>query len=211
MNVWRRDAGAHTLIFLPGFMSSAQAYSDLLNPVADAGISVIVPQLYRRGVGALMGNAAVADEARKAADLVAEQSGRVIIAGHSRGGQAAWLAAGLAAVAGVCLIDPVDGEGRRPSGPTSTAQPAGFECPALIVGAGVTGACAPRGVNYEQFARVTPQAHVEVITDMGHADMLNGRSRALGRRLCGGGADPDRARAMCARLITEFAVGVLGG
>lgn len=210
MNLWRRDAGPDALIFLPGFMTSVDAYADLFESLVGAGVTVIVPQLYRRGVGALLGKVPVTDEAQAAANLVAQQPGRVVLGGHSRGGQAAWIAAGLVDVAGVCLVDPVDGEGRRPSGPVSTTVPAGFTCPALIVGAGVTGACAPQQVNYEQFARATPQAQVEVLADMGHADILTGRARSLGRRLCGGGTDPDHARGVCAALITAFVLASLG-
>lgn len=189
------------MIFLPGFMTAPKAYRDLLQPVAEAGWTVIVPQLYPRGVAALLGRYPVGAEARGAAGLVA---GRCVLGGHSRGGQAAWLAAGITPVAAVVLVDPVDGEGRRPSARTSTAVPAGFASPCLIIGAGIGGKCAPALVNHEQFAAATEQAEHVVVDDLGHADILSGRAQSFGRRLCGGGAHPDRARARVSTVILEF-------
>jgi pimeloyl-ACP methyl ester carboxylesterase len=190
-----------TLIFLPGFMAAPSAYSALLTPVMMAGWHVIVPQLYPRGLPALLGKYSVRDEAAAAAALV---SGRCVIGGHSRGGQAAWLAAGMSDVAGVVLVDPVDGQGRRPSGPVSTAQPAGFSAPCLVIGAGKGGRCAPAEVNYEHFTAATPTATEVVIPELGHADVLEGRAGAFGRRVCGGAADPTAARRHVAELILGF-------
>lgn len=189
------------LLFLPGFMTAPAAYDDLLAPVVQAGWDVVVPQLYPRGLGALLGRHTVTEEATAAAAMV---RGMCVIAGHSRGGQAAWVAAGMSDVAGVILIDPVDGEGRRPAGPTATAQPASFDADCLIIGAGVSGPCAPVQVNYTRFVTATPTAEEVVIDGLGHADILGGRARSLGRRLCGGGPDPDRARSDVSRLIVEF-------
>lgn len=200
----RLDGGPDTLIFLPGFMTAPGAYRQLLEPVAAAGLTVLVPQLYPRGVRALLGGYSVVDEAAAAARLVGEQSGRVLLAGHSRGGQAAWRAAGLVAVAGLCLVDPVDGQGRAPQAPTATAEPARFNCPTLIIGAGHGGKCAPAAVNFEHFAEATPFADVVVVEAMGHADMLSGRARDLGRRLCGGGPDPDAYRGECSQRMIDF-------
>ena len=117
---------ARTLVFLPGFMGSAESYRELLTPVAEGGTTVIVPQLYRRGVAALLGRVSVAAEAEAAAELVRATAlerpeSAVFLGGHSRGGQAAWRAAGLLAPglpAGLVLLDPVDGEGRDTTTPT---------------------------------------------------------------------------------------------
>jgi pimeloyl-ACP methyl ester carboxylesterase len=209
--------GPDVLVLLPGFMIAASAYTALAESVADAGSTVIVPQLYRRGFGALAGRAPVAAEAAAAAALVrrvaADKPGaRVHLGGHSRGGQAAWRAAGPLAGGGlpasVVLLDPVDGQGRRPSGPTSTAVPAAFTVPTLVVGAGVGGRCAPEGINHWQFARATPAARHLLVEGLGHADLLVGRGRELGRRLCGGGDDPDAARAVLAALINAWITAV---
>ena len=82
--------GERVLVFLPGFMTAAESYVEVLTPVADAGVTVLVPQLYRRGVGALAGRVPVSSEAAAAADLVrvtaAERGTRLVhLGGHSRG------------------------------------------------------------------------------------------------------------------------------
>lgn len=209
-------SGDRVLVFLPGFLSAATSYRALLEPVAAAGTTVLVPQLYRRGIGALAGRVPVSAEASAAADLVratVDQRGTssVFLAGHSRGGQAAWRAAGLLAAeglpAGLVLVDPVDGEGRRPSAPAATAAPAAFTCPTLVIGAGLGGRCAPEPVNHRAFAAATPHARYVVVRGFGHADVLEGRARSLGRRLCGGADDPDPGRAACSALLSAFLAG----
>ncbi len=203
------------LIFLPGFMTSADAYADLLLPVAEAGTSVCVPQLYKRGPSALLGKVSVSSEADAAAELVRDAARRnpgatVYLGGHSRGGQAAWLAASRLAPdlpAGLVLLDPVDGEGRNPSAPTSTASGARVVCRTLIIGAGIGGRCAPEPVNHIVFLAATPGASHVVVEQLGHADMLTGRSRDFGRRLCPGAHDPDPGRAECSALIDGFVRG----
>jgi pimeloyl-ACP methyl ester carboxylesterase len=210
--------GSDVVVLLPGFMNAASSYSALAGSLAESGITVVVGQLYRRGVGALAGRVPVSAEACAASDLVrttaAQRPGcRVHLAGHSRGGQAAWLAAATLVddglPASLVLIDPVDGEGRRTSVPVSTATDAAFDVPALVIGAGVGGRCAPEGVNHEQFARATPAARHVVVDGLGHADMLDDRQRAVGRRLCSGGPDPDAARATLAALIAAWVAAVV--
>lgn len=210
-------SGADVLVLLPGFMIAASSYSVLARSVADAGSTVIVPQPYRRGLGALAGRVPVTAEARTAADLVRQvlnrrADARVHLAGHSRGGQAAWLAARRLAGEGLpeslVLLDPVDGQGRRPGGPASTAEPADLAVPTLVVGAGVGGRCAPAGVDHRQFARATPAARHVIVDGLGHADLLSGAGRRLGRRLCGGGPDPDAARAVTAALVSAWITAV---
>ena len=204
--------GPDFVVFLPGFMLSARSYRELLEPVAASGITVVVPQLYRRGPAALLGHPPVTDEAQDAAVLVRETalaypSARIFLGGHSRGGQAAWRAAAALSPnlpAGLLLLDPVDGEGRRPSNATATSSELHVTCPSLIIGAGIGGACAPANVNHEVFAAATPGARHAVVTDMGHADMLCGRELSLGRRLCPGAVDPRPGREACATLITSF-------
>lgn len=201
------------LVFLPGFLAGGESYRGLLAPLVPGGVTVEVPQLYRRGPAALLGRHPVAEEAAAAARIVRRASARpgirrVFLAGHSRGGQAAWLASGLLAgqgmPAGLILLDPVDGHGRRPTGREATANPAGFTCPALIIGAGVGGPCAPESVNHHAFADATPAAAYALVPGLGHADILGGRARSIGRRLCGGGPDPGAARGICTALMTTF-------
>ena len=209
-------SGGGVLVFLPGFLNAAASYRALLQPVAAAGTSVLVPQLYPRGIGALAGRVPVSAEAAAAAALVRDTAAargteQVFLAGHSRGGQAAWRASGLLAgqglPAGLALLDPVDGEGRRPSAPDATAAPAAFGCPTLVIGAGLGGRCAPEPVNHRAFAAATPHARYVVVRGFGHADVLEGRARSLGRRLCGGADDPDPGREACSALLAAFLAG----
>lgn len=208
--------GGDALIFLAGFMIAPAAYSTLLTPLARAGVRVITPQLYRHGPAALLGHVLCQEEARRAVELVQHvrtrfAPDRLWLAGHSRGGQAAWRCASLLAddhdapgLNGLILVDPVDGSGRAPSGPEATADSASFTIPTLIIGAGVGGRCAPEQVNHEQFARANPSAAHVVVTELGHADILAGRRRTLGRRLCGGAIDPDPGRAAVTTLMRRF-------
>ena len=133
--------GERVLVLLPGFVTPARSYTGLVSPlvVSDPGLRVVVPQLYRIGPGVLTGRYSVAQEALDAADLVTDlaRSGvPVWLAGHSRGGQAAWLAAealeGHARPAGLVLIDPVDHAGPR----STTARPPRFSMECLVIGAG---------------------------------------------------------------------------
>ena len=221
MSVLRLDPatpGERTLVFLPGFMTAADSYRALLEPLTLQGISVVVPQLYRRGIGALTGRATVEQEAADAADLVRDLAprGPVWLGGHSRGGQAAFRAANLLAtdraaagiLRGLVLVDPVDGSGRAPTARTATAAPALFSIPCLIVGAGLGGRCAPEPVNHRAFADAVPSARHVVVTRLGHGDVLDDRPRARARRLCGGADDPDPGRCAVTALVIAAVLGV---
>jgi pimeloyl-ACP methyl ester carboxylesterase len=104
-------------------------------------------------------------------------------------------------LAGLILVDPVDGSGRRPPGPEACAKPATFHLPTLIIGAGRGGFCAPEVVNHDVFATATPAATHVVVADLGHADVLCGPALTLGRALCGGGSDPSAGRRHVGRLM----------
>ena len=206
--------GDRVLVLLPGFITPAQSYEGLISPLvtSDPGLRVVVPQLYRVGPGALTGRYAVEQEAREAAHLVADlaQSGvPVWLAGHSRGGQAAWLAAEAreddARPAGLVLIDPVDTPGPR----SAISQPARFSVECLVIGAGIGSRCAPAGVNHQRFATAAQRRIHATVQACGHADVLTGRALRWGRTLCGGGPDPQRARATVTALIAAHLRGEL--
>lgn len=213
--------GPGVLVLLPGFMIAPAGYAVLARALAGSGPTVMVPELYRRGIGALAGRVDVTEEAVRAADLVRDiardhPGERVHLAGHSRGGQAAWRATGVLAggtgrrsgagsgPASLMLVDPVDGAGRNPTAPTSTTVPVTWTVPTLVLGAGVEGRCAPVAVNHRQFARADPASRHVVVTGLGHADLLDGRSRSFGRRLCGGGPDPDAARGVLVAMLQAW-------
>ena len=56
---------------------------------------------------------------------------RLWLAGHSRGGQVAWRVAQLDPdrIAGLFLVDPVDGAGRDGGGPRAAAEPVRLRLP----------------------------------------------------------------------------------
>jgi acetyl esterase/lipase len=214
------SAAAQVLVFLPGFLQGASSYRSLLEPLTAHGIAVIVPRLYRRGPTVLTGRYTVEQEALDAAALVRGEAGRgtgrrVVLGGHSRGGQAAWRAANLLAdeglPSGLVLVDPVDGAGRSPSIPSASTDTVAFSCPCLIVGAGIGGRCAPEPVNHEVFAAAAPCARHVVVATIGHGDILDDRPAANARRVCGGAPDPAAGRAAVTALLTEFLLSVRGG
>jgi hypothetical protein len=190
------------LIFLPGFMTPVAAYRDLLTPLAIGGVEVHLPQLYRPGLRALAGSPTVQEEAKRAALLVSQLAASkrpVWLAGHSRGGQAAWRAAELTHVSGLILVDPVDGAGRATQAAT-TSRPPSFSLTPTVIGAGMNGPCNPAVVDHRRFAAVSECQHL-VISECGHGDMLSGLSRAAARALCRGGPDPVAARQTTAHLL----------
>jgi len=199
----------HRLVFLPGFILPASSYRDLLAPLVAAGCSIEVPQFYRIGPRVLLGRYTVSDEAQAAADLITPVPDETIwLGGHSRGGHAALVASRLLAdrgirVAGLLLIDPVRNGQIIPDGVEATAS-VGEKQPQLIVGAGLGGRCAPTTRNHRHFAREVPRPLHVVVPDMGHADVLNGRSLAMGRRLCGGGVDPTGTRSLVTQIMTNY-------
>lgn len=204
---------SRVLVFLPGFVAPAAAYRELLEPVASNGSYVVVPQLYRATPSVLAGRFTVAQEAARAVDLVdsLQRNGvEVFLGGHSRGGQCAWRAASALQesgrpVAGLVLIDPVDGSGLRPKTDMATSSEAEFSFSTLIIGAGRGGKCAPEDRNHERFAARTAGAEHIVLADMAHADVMSGTFGWAGRRLCGSGpADGSRARREVSQLIVTY-------
>jgi pimeloyl-ACP methyl ester carboxylesterase len=202
------------LVLLPGFITSARAYTGLVSPLvaSDPGLRVVVPQLYGVGPGVLANRYPVAQEARDAAHLVrdlATSGVPVWLAGHSRGGQAAWLAADAleetARPAGLVLIDPVGSSGPR----SGAARPPQSSLACLVIGAGVSSRCAPAGVNHQWFATSAPRRIHATVQGCGHADVLSGRALRWGRALCPGGPDPQRARATVTALIAAHLRGEL--
>ncbi len=206
--------GDRVLVLLPGFVTPAHSYAGLVSPlvVSDPGLRVVVPQLYRIGPGVLTGRYSVAQEVLEAVDLVrdlARQGVPVWLAGHSRGGQVAWLAAEAleeyARPAGLVLIDPVDTAGSR----SVASRPPRFSLECLVIGAGAGSRCAPVGVNHQRFATAAPRRIHATVPGCGHADVLTGQALRWGRTLCSGGPDPQRARATVTALIAAHLRGDL--
>ena len=202
------------LVLLPGFITPARSYAGLVSPLveSDPGLRVLIPQLYGISPGVLAGRYPVTQEVSEATELVADLARPgvpVWLAGHSRGGQAAWLVAeeleDRARLAGLILFDPVDSAG---SG-SAAARPPQFSTECLVIGAGIGSRCAPEGVNHERFAAAAPRRIHATVEGCGHADVLTGRALSWGRALCSGGPDPQSARATVTALIAAHLRGEL--
>jgi pimeloyl-ACP methyl ester carboxylesterase len=201
---------ARVIVFFPGFMLSPWSYRSLFASIVSDRTSIVAPQMYRRGPGALAGHPSPSEEAQQGMRIVehvvaTRRPTEVWLAGHSRGGQVAWRVAEQVDPDGVVAIDPVDGAGRHPAALAAAAEPAGFSARTLVVGAGLGDRCAPAAVNHEHFAAAAPpgSTHV-VIASMGHGDVLDDRPARAARRLCGGSADPRHERRTVAELIERF-------
>ena len=171
------------MVFFHGFMTTPSAYRTVLGALADDRSVVVAPRMYRPGPAVLAGHPTATQEAVAAASIVEElrrsyAPRRLWLAGHSRGGQVAWIAAGETMPDGLIVVDPVDGGGPKSTRLHATATPARFASRTLVIGAGDAGRCAPDPVNHEVFAAAAPlgATHV-VVRGMGHADLLDDRPR----------------------------------
>lgn len=194
------------LVFLPGFLAPPSAYRALLAPVAEAGVTVVVPRFTRPGPRLLTGRVTPAAEAALATELVAARQAvgeQVWLGGHSRGGLVAWLAALDTAPVGLALVDPVSGGGPPWAAP-EPLPPHAPSCPTLVVGCGVGGPCAPEARNHRRFAERSPLATHVVVPDCGHADVLSGPTARLGGVTCGHGRDRGAALAAVTSLLAAF-------
>jgi pimeloyl-ACP methyl ester carboxylesterase len=210
LQVGSTKPGAWLIVFFPGFMVSPWDYRSLFTSIASERISIVAPQMYRRGPAALAGHPSAGEEADSGVRLVehlvaVHRPDQLWLAGHSRGGQVAWRVAEHVDPDGVVVVDPVDGAGRNPTTLVAAADPAGFTAKTLVVGAGLGGRCAPAAVNHVHFAAAAPPGSTHVVLDaMGHGDILDDRPARFSRRLCGGSTDPRHERSTVAELVRHF-------
>ena len=195
------------LAFACGFMGTPSDYSQLFEHIASHGIEVIVPPGDGRDPRALFGPTPASVLAERLAAVGASQGVDALV-GHSRGGQVAWLASAMVNPDVLVVIDPVDGEGRKPATPVATAAPATFDARTCVVGAEPAGRCSPDGFNHPRFAAMAPAHSKHLLFEMGHADVLNERVATFGRWLCGGAGDPDPARRTVAGVIVGHVLGI---
>jgi chlorophyllase len=209
------------VVFQHGFVTRNEAYSDVLRRLAAHGFVVVAPQMYEPGLAALLGNPTAADEALAAGRVLDWLPGglplvlgytpatdRVGLAGHSRGGKVAWLVltADPSRALAVVGIDPVDGTGGPFGNQARVVQgPFEFSLPALVIGSGLGGRCAPAGDNHEQFyaASASPAWHI-VVPGQGHADMLDEEAAPVVANVCLSGPDRARMRTLTAGLLVAF-------
>jgi pimeloyl-ACP methyl ester carboxylesterase len=194
------------LLFIPGFMASPRAYASLLAPVAECVGRVIVPSPQASNLALLTGRYRATQQAEHVEEMACELRGEgvdVLLGGHSRGGFVALLASPRILPAGLVLFDPVSGDG----GPTKKPEPlppVQLDCTCIVIGCGLTGRCAPAGRNHEVFAAALPNAHHTVVSDCGHADVLDGPAARFGGLLCGHGRDPRKARQAVSHAMIDY-------
>lgn len=214
------------VVFQHGFLGKNSDYGELLRHLAGHGFVVVAPQMYA-GLGVAFGNPRPPEEARRAARVLGwlpvglpaalgyvPDVRRLGLAGHSRGGQVCWLllAARPSRVLAAAAIDPVDGAEPRGNRTWAAEEPLSFSGPALVIGTGLGGRCAPAGQNHEQFYAVcrSPAWHV-VVPHQGHTDMLNEGPAMLGRLMCDGGPDRAGMRRLTAGLLVALFRSALQG
>lgn len=159
------------VVFFHGFMTAPTSYRMVLGALADERTVVVAPRMYRRGPGVLAGHPAATQEAAAGVSIVDELRrtygpAELWLAGHSRGGQVAWIVAGNTAPDGVIVVDPVDGGGPKAARLNATATPAKFKSRTLVIAAGSGGRCAPDPVNHDDFAAAAPLGATPVVFDV---------------------------------------------
>ena len=216
------------VVFQHGFLTTNEAYSEVLRHLAGHGFVVVAPQMYEPGLAALLGQPTAAEDALTAAKVVdwlpaglvailgyTPETSRLGLAGHSRGGKVAWLelVADPSRAQAIAGVDPVDGTGGPLGNQARVVQgPFAFSLPTLVIGTGLGGNCAPAGDNHEQFyaASASPAWHI-VVPNAGHADMLDEATALAASSLCPGGPDRAGMRRLTAGLLVAFFRGSLQG
>ncbi|MFN8026777.1 MAG: hypothetical protein U0W40_10625 [Acidimicrobiia bacterium] len=197
-------------LFLPGFACPTHAYGAFLASIGASGVAITAHDP-SRGLFAQVTGRSTPDEEAGRIVAVAEElragTAPLVLAGHSRGGFVAYLAAAEVQPAALVLVDPVSGGG-PPWAKPDPLPAIGWAGPTLVLGCGKGGHCAPEGRNHEVFTASLAWSGVDcthlVVDDSGHADMLDGHLRTMGRLVCSRGSDPDRARAALADHVVSF-------
>ncbi|XP_071693976.1 chlorophyllase-2-like [Rutidosis leptorrhynchoides] len=198
------------IVLLHGFLLYNTFYSQLSHHIASHGYILVAPQLYLwTGLDAtneIEDAAKITNWLQEGlqkylpyqvnADLT-----NVALAGHSRGGKVAFALALNALDAKINLkfsaligIDPVDGlnGGIQTTPKVLTNIPNSFnlKMPVMVIGSGLGevgticmgtfGACAPKGVNHEEFYNECRKpACYFVVKDYGHLDMLDDETKGI--------------------------------
>ncbi|XP_059447118.1 chlorophyllase-2 [Corylus avellana] len=230
------DAGEFPiLVFLHGYFLYNSFYSQLIQHIASHGFIVIAPQLYT-----VAGPDATDDIKSTVATTnwlseglhyllpphVQPNITKLGLAGHSRGGKAAFaVALGKAATSlkfsALIGIDPVDGmdKGKQTPPPVLTYVPHSFELDmaAMVIGTELGEmkknplfpAPAPKGVNHEDFFNECqkPACHF-LVKDFGHVDMLDDDTKGIRGKatycLCKNGKSREPMRRFVGGIVVAF-------
>jgi hypothetical protein len=192
-------------LFIPGFACPTSAYAAFLAALHERGVSAAATDPSQGLLAQIMGRSRPEDEAQRVAPVLreVEGAGPVVLGGHSRGALVAYRAAAVVQPAALVLVDPVSGGGPPWRNP-EPLPPVEWRGPSLVLGCDRGGRCAPEGRNHEIFAAMLTNCVHDVVRDCGHADILDGRFRAVARFACAGGSDPDRARDEIAQRVAGF-------
>ncbi len=226
------EASGPLLVFAPGFQLGREHYASLGALAGSHGIVVVVPT-FGDSLLAPIDHADLAVYLRRFVDWALEApdiEGRLdrdalVMAGHSRGGKAALLAAIQdERVDGVFVFDPVDLTGNPFAPPQPTPENPSVTpelMPTLNVPTGIIGAgrgaegavaCAPEGENYQAYfdaAEHSPTILWE-LPHAGHLDFAEAVPLLLAAG-CPAGDDPLSARTFANGTLVAFVRGVVVG
>lgn len=230
------------LIFLHGFLLYNSFYSQLLQRISSHGFIVVAPQLYT--IAGPDSSEEITSAAKTTDWLihglvhqlpshVRPNLSKLAVAGHSRGGKAAFaLALGRAKTSlpfsAIMAFDPVDGmgKGKQTNPPVLTYTPRSFDLKmaALVIGSGLGGLkknpffppCAPKGVSHQDFFdECRPPACHLVAKEYGHMDILDDETKGVRGRatycLCVNGKGREPLRSFVGGAMVAFMRAYLDG
>ncbi|KAL6008081.1 hypothetical protein ACLOJK_033587 [Asimina triloba] len=222
------------LVLFHGFLLHNTYYRELLKHVASHGYILVAPQLYWvcssneiEDACAVLSWLSQGLQSSLPTNVKANTL-NLALAGHSRGGRAAFLialgkAANTPAISIKLLIgiDPVAGSSANMQlpPPILTFQPRSFDLqgtPVMVIGTGLGSekknclfpACAPAGVNHQEFYNeCQPPCFHLVATDYGHMDMLDdptGIIQKMGYCMCVCGKNTEAMRRFVGGMMVAF-------
>ncbi|XVE73075.1 hypothetical protein DITRI_Ditri11bG0088600 [Diplodiscus trichospermus] len=224
------------ILFFHGFYIRNHFYTELIKHISSHGFIVVAPQMYSMippsGMEEVKSAANVADWLPSGLPSVLPGNieanlAKLVLAGHSRGGKAAFaLALGYAKTtqtfSALVGIDPVAGTRFGQTNPKIlTYVPGSFNLsmPVTVIGTGLGPeskgcckpcACAPKGLNHEEFFNECkpPRSHFNA-KDYGHMDVLDDDPSGLVGRvsdnMCLNGKGPrDPMRRSVAGIVVAF-------
>jgi chlorophyllase len=220
------------IVLQHGFSGSIKEYETILNHLASHGFVVVAPQMYPPSgpwptyeEEAALGVQIISWVQENLNNIVPVNADTSLLglAGHSRGGQAAYRMAIQApeTVNALAGVDPVDGSTQNDQ---AVIGPLDFTIPTYILGTGLGPvnvadypvACAPAERGYQHFYPFNPHpAWLAVATENGHTDMLDESDLCPEEpsctTFCPSGPNRDGMRSFTAGTLAAFFSGTLQG